>query len=136
MLAFHVYPKRRVTIVRVSGSATGAEWDDLFARLRRDPDYAPGGNWLIVAMDADADIADLATQVTAHLSKLESGDSGWPKCGIVVSGTSRHRAGDPLALAGLNRRFATRTFMSEPAALAWIGWAMEAGGESSLELRA
>jgi hypothetical protein len=124
VLAFHVYPKRRLTIVRASGSTSGAEWADLFGAIRRDPDYVPDGNWLIVPMDAEADIADVAAQVAAHLVQLGGGGSRWPKCGLVVSGTSRHRVGDPLALAGLNRRFATRTFMSEPAALAWIGWAV------------
>jgi hypothetical protein len=123
MLAYHVYPKRHLTIVRASGSVATADWANVFGVIQRDPDYHRDGNWLFVAMDAGVNVSAMATEVAAQLRKFEPRVGTRPKCGFVLSGTPRHKAGDPLAVAGVNRWFATRTFMSEQAALAWIGWA-------------
>jgi len=123
MVTSHVYPNRRMTVIRVSGASRPTEWHAAFDSVRRHPQRVDGGHWVFVAMDSNAITSAIASDVAREILKYASPDLPRIKCAFVIPGTAPQTVMDAVSKAGVGGRLVSRTFTSEAAALAWVGWA-------------
>ena len=124
MITFHVYPRRRAVVVRAAGELSAAEWRRGFDAVRSDPEFDADFNMAIVGMDRVA-LRGAADLVTA-LSGLWALRQNAGQYAFVSPDRSVHLALERALLkVRPARRMSIRCFLSEPAALAWIGWRPE-----------
>ena len=124
MITFHVYPRRRAVVVRAAGELSAADWRRGLDKVRSDPEFDAEYNMAIVGMDRIA--LHRAAELTAALSPLWASRQSVGQYAFVSPDRSAHLAIERALLKiRAGRHMTVRCFVSEAAALAWIGWRLE-----------
>jgi hypothetical protein len=121
MIDYHVDDARCIVVTRASGKVTIADVAGYLVRLMRDPSFRPELNALIIAGDVDA------VPMTDGLSLIAPLVRAWSKrrAGVKWAFVLPDRATRDFAESALQRAqltaVATRCFLSETAAIGWLG---------------
>jgi hypothetical protein len=120
MIDFHVDPLRRIVTTRVMGRVSLTDFACHLQRILRDPKFSAEFNALIIATDATAIPSSTSINVVQPLIKAWSYRRAGARWAFVLPTAETKTFAESMLLELRLTSVATRCFLSESAALAWL----------------
>jgi hypothetical protein len=122
VITHHIYWERRTILVRASGQASASEWNRSFEQLRHGAAFGSELNVVVIAMEPSALIASALPALLTELDALVGRAVTPSRCGIVAANADTLLNVERTIANARVRHFLIRCFLTETAALDWIGW--------------
>lgn len=120
MIDHYVDPQRRIITTRVTGRASLTDFACHLQRILRDPKFSPDFNALIIATDATAIPSSTSIAIVQPLIKAWSYRRAGARWAFVLPSPDAKTMAESLLLDLKLTSVATRCFLTESSALAWL----------------
>lgn len=120
MIDFHVDPLRGIVTTRVTGRVSLSDFAYHLQRILRDPKFKPEFNALIVATDPGAIPSSAAVSLVQPLVRAWSHRRAGARWAFVLPTNEARTLAESILLDLRLTSVATRCFLSEASALAWL----------------
>jgi hypothetical protein len=120
MLDYHIDAVRRVVTTRAMGRVTAADVASLLTRMMRDAGFRPELNALIIAADVDAIPGPVGIAAITPLVRAWSKRRAGVKWAFVLPDRATRDAVEQALHEARLTAVATRCFLAETSALAWL----------------